>query len=428
LTSVRALATANSLQLSWDASAERGSRPSRAVGLALTLFLLACVFDPADRFLGLKVDFFLLAWLLTGVRLLWRGEMPSVHPQLLIYTGIFLLVPVASIAWYWVVDGSQPFEGLPLLKAYLLMTLALLLFIEKIDLLPRLALILTWLSVAIFGTVILLAAVPDLYGPIYVFGNATGIVFLDRRDYGAGLVLTQTYFVTSPMLVIPIAHYFGLWRDSPRRATRLKYFLLMAFNVAAMVLAGTRNNLVVAALLPLSLFFLSARRKIVARAIVILAVVFLTAVFFENLRVLFDPREFSNSLKIALLDDYGALFSDPGTLLLGQGLGAYHSWAARGGVYLFVSELTYLEMVRSFGVFGALALLVLLLFPIAYVFFINRSSPEKNVVVGYAYYLVMCASNPNLFSSMGMLILAIVLANVFRTDSALLRREAGSTR
>jgi hypothetical protein len=44
------------------------------------------------------------------------------------------------------------------------------------------------------------------------------------------------------------------------------------------------------------------------------------------------------------------------------------------------------------------------------------------VVVGYVFYLGMCMSNPNLFSSMGMLILAIVLANIFMTDSVLARR------
>jgi hypothetical protein len=80
--------------------------------------------------------------------------------------------------------------------------------------------------------------------------------------------------------------------------------------------------------------------------------------------------------------------------------------------------------VRSFGILGALVMFALLAFPIVHAFLIDPSSRDRNVVVGYAFYLVMCVSNPNLFSSMGMLILAIVLASIFMADSAAARGPA----
>ena len=44
--------------------------------------------------------------------------------------------------------------------------------------------------------------------------------------------------------------------------------------------------------------------------------------FIGKLRVLLkNPAEFSNHIKLALLGDYGAIFSNPLTLLFGQGQG-----------------------------------------------------------------------------------------------------------
>ena len=62
---------------------------------------------------------------------------------------------------------------------------------------------------------------------------------------------------------------------------------------------------------------------------------------------------------------------------------------------------------------GALVMLALLLFPVANALFSQASRREGALAVAYLLYLMMCASNPNLFSSMGMLILAILLANIF---------------
>ena len=388
--------------------------------IALLLFLLACIFDPADKALGLKAYLFAFAWFISAIHFLWEGRLPRVHAGLVLYTALFIFVPVLSIVWYLSVDGAEPYEGLPLLKGYLLLTFAPLLFIERINLMPLLSGVLTSLAVAIIVVFAMVMTVPDLYSGFYLFGAVTGIVVLDNRDYGSGLVLTQIYFVTSPMLAIAIAYYFDRWHATPSQRARLGYLLLIALNVAGMVLAGTRNNLAVAVLLPLTLLFLNARDRLTTRVLAIIIGAAVIVAFFNQLMVLLDPNEYSNSLKLAMLDDYGAILDDARTLFFGQGLGAYETWPSRSYIYFYGSELTYIELIRNFGIFGAVVLILLLCFPVAYVFLVDRS--HRNVVVGYAFYLLMCASNPNLFSSMGMLILAVVLANLFIVESTRARR------
>lgn len=405
-------------------SFEAGGQRSRKILVpALVLFMLSCVFDPADRLLGLKVELFLVCWFVTVVLCAARRERWAIHPGLLIHTLLFISVPVVSIVWYWFVDGGKPFEGFQLLKGYILITLGALLFINRINVLPHLSAVLTLLSIAIIGVFVALTLQPELLALLHMFGESTGIVLVDNRDYGAGLVLLQVYFVTSSMLAISIAHYFHRARTAQARRRKLWYGALMLVNVCAMLLAGTRNNIAVALLLPLVLFFLYSKHKVINAIVCGAFLTFLAVMFFDEIRLMLDPTEVSNNIKLLLLKDYGEFFSDPVGLLFGQGLGAYHYWEAKG-TYFYVSELTYLELIRNFGAFGAMLMLGLLLFPLLYAFVLYRSFDEKHIIIGYAFYLVMCISNPNLFSSMGILILSVVLANIFLYDRGVTRHAA----
>jgi hypothetical protein len=383
-----------------------------ALNFALVLFFAACIFDPADRLLGLKVPLFIACWLIALASCALSREKCYVHIDLVRYTLLFLLVPVLSVASYWAVDGGEPFEGFQLLKGYLLVTLGALLFTQRIDALPHLAALLTALALAIIGVFVTLLVAPGLAVPLRLFGNATGMLYLDSRDYGSGLVLSQVYFATSPMLAISVAYYYHLARVSSVTKRKLAYYAAAVVSIVAMPLAGTRNNIAVAIFLPLTLSVVYGKNRVASGIAALAFALGLVIVFFDEIAVLLNPLEFSNNLKLALLDDYANLLSQPSVLLFGKGLGSYDYWTPRGSEY-FVTELTYLELFRTFGVLGALLVLALLLFPLLYAFFVRPAFTQGHIVIAYAFYLVMAVSNPTLFSSLGILILAIVLANIF---------------
>jgi hypothetical protein len=125
-----------------------------------------------------------------------------------------------------------------------------------------------------------------------------------------------------------------------------------------------------------------------------------------------NPAEESNSVKIGMLNDYYRVFSDPVYLLFGQGLGSYFNTSLRG-MESYITELTYLEVFRNFGLLLGLVMMFLITYPIIYTFYIDTTFNIKHVVVGYITYLIMNATNPLLFSSGGMLILSILIANIF---------------
>ena len=165
-------------------------------------------------------------------------------------------------------------------------------------------------------------------------------------------------------------------------------------------------------LLPAALWFYFSRDKAKVALLGLVLLAFVTVMFFTELRSFFDPGEYSNRIKLALLGDYIRVLSDAQVLFLGQGLGAYEYWEAKEG-YAYISELTYLELFRNFGFPGGLVMLSLVLFPLWHAFFRSRSQELRAVAIGFGLYIIMCASNPNLFNSMGVLILSVLLARIY---------------
>ncbi len=451
--------------------------------LVLLLFLLVCIFDPANRLTGAKVWLFLLGWIVTLICFFSRPKSrPYLPSGLLFYTVVFLAIPLLSIGWYLVTNGSQPYAGFGLLKGYLLVTLAAMLVVNRVDLLPSLCGVLSALALVIVIVFLMVKLNQKLFLVLWEFGKEYGIVLPDCRDYGSGQAWLQIYFVTSPMLVIAIAYYFNKAWCASGIGGRLFNGGLVVLNVLGMFTAGSRNNMFGALLLLFLLLFFHMKHKVLALVATGGMVLILTSLVFNsgvgtffacsstpaapvesspvasfnprehsssipaapvesspgalsNPRehssstsaapvesspgALFNPREYSNSIKLALLEDYKHIFSDPVNLILGQGLGAYHYWEAKGKAF-FISELTYLEMIRNFGLLGALVMLGMLLVPIWYAFVMQKSLSQKALALGYGVYLIMCFSNPNLFSSMGILILSILLGKLYLSHNRIM--------
>ena len=397
--------------------------PRGMLGFLLLLFALSCVFDPADRVLSFKVWLFLLCWAVTFCARTFSRMQAGVSLGLLIYTLLFILIPVLSIGRFLLTNGSVLFEGFSLLKGYLLITLVPMLVLNRINLLPRLCAVLTVLALTVIGVFIAMRLDPDIYAVMTLFGQSTGIALVGKQDYGSGVTLLQVYFVTTPMLVISIAHYFSRAHSDPRPTAKRLFWGLVVINVVGMLLAGTRNNILVSVLLPIALSVIYARNKTIGALFSLAVVAALAVVFADELGAFFDPTETSNSIKLSLLEDYSRIFSDPLSLIFGQGLGAYYHWES--GSDFYITELTYLELVRNFGLLGAVVMLGLLLFPVGHAFAANRSRGDKAIALAYAFYLAICATNPNLFNSMGILILSVILGNIFLPDG---NKEKSSTR
>ena len=393
------------------------------VRLPLLAFVIICVFDPADRILGAKVWVFVALWVATCIAGLLASDEICLPAGLLLSVLLFIIIPLLSILWYYLSDGTQPYAGFSLLKGFLLVSIAIVMVANRVDVLPFLSATLTILALMTVAILVALKLDPSLFAILRRIGSDTGLVVgLFVRSYGEASNFVQINVVTSPLLAISIPYYFDRAMSEPAVRSKLLYLALAAISVVGMLLVGSRNQAAAALLLTFLLWPLYTQHVARNMLMSLGALAVLALPFVGKLRIFLNPDELSNHIKLTLLGDYTRIFSDPLTLLLGQGLGAYYRWSTSGRPdfeltgenFYFNTEITYGEMVRYFGLPGAVFMVALLLFPVANAFLANTNARQRALALGFLAYLGMSATNPFLFSSNGMLLFSVMLANTFQ--------------
>lgn len=380
---------------------------------SIVAFIFVTIFDPADVVLGLKVPLFILCFITGGLFLIGHNNGRIYIPMpLIIYTLLFISIPLFSIFIYYLRSGADPYEGFAMFKAYLFIFFAILLVVTKIDVTKYLCSVLSIMSVCIISLFIFLIIFPDYFLLINAIGNETEIFSSDQRSYGGDLIYQQAYFVCSPMLVIPIAYYLYRFRES--KNTDFLSLILLIVSFFGLLLAGSRNNMFAALFMLPSLYIIFSRKKILPIVLTSSFLIIFILINANEIAALLDPSEVSNSTKLGYLPDYALIFSDLNNLFFGQGLGSYYNFSILSYPY-FITELTYFELFRNFGLILGLLMFIMLIYPI----FISlrlekRALLQKYMAIAYSFYLIMCFTNPNLFNSLGILILCILISGLYR--------------
>lgn len=241
------------------------------------------------------------------------------------------------------------------------------------------------------------------------FWSDREVALFSTRDYD-GIEFPYIYFFASPMLLTLLSY------DGLRLLERLTIArtLSILVPVGALILSGTRANIILAGggfvIVCLWNFLESAGAR---RAVFLSGAAFLSFVVIQHdfIVAMFNPNEYSNSVKIGYLASYLSMLSDPVTFLWGQGFNA-HVWSDEFAGMLTgtasKTELTYLEFLRVFGVPVSLGFLLILGVLIKGL----GALPEKYQWLGPAVILNLLVSilNPYLFSTNGMLLLGVAAA------------------
>ena len=382
----------------------------KAILLLLFCLLLVAVFDPADQIFHIKVPLFVAVWVLTTVNYFLRKCPSTVPLNLLIYViGFSVLIPLWSICWYFSQNGAlDGYDGFNYLKGYLFLTLCIPLTLEEIDVKPMFCLILTVQAVLAAFIYIITLRSPVAFAAVYGFGSEYGVFVHTDRTYGE-MHISQPYFVTSPLLVIAIS-YFTFKCVVSKGRKRILYLLLLIINVVGMLRSGTRNNMIASIMTFLLVWLWYSKKKVFLACSMVLLLAALAFMQWGTIQAMMSPDDVSNAVKVQFVRDYMLLLSEPKTLLLGQGLGAAFNSTERG--YVTISEITYMELLRSYGILFGVPMLLGLFYPLKRLM-MHRWKPVHFLYIGYAVYLYLCTANPLLVSSSGMLVFSIVLAATF---------------
>jgi hypothetical protein len=323
--------------------------------------------------------------------------------------GFTFLIPLWSICWYFSQNGAlDGYDGFNYLKGYLFLTLCIPLALEKIDLVPMLSYVLTIQAALASFVYVITSNNPIALAFVYGFGSEYGVFSMSDRTYGETHI-SQPYFVTSPLMVIPISYFtFKCFVSKGRK--RILYLLLLILNVMGMFRSGTRNNMIASVVTLLLVWLWYSRRRVLLACSIVMLVAAVAFIQRSTIQAMMSPDDVSNTVKIHFIRDYILLLSEPKTFLLGQGLGAAFNSTERG--YVTISEITYMDLLRSYGVLFGVPMLLGLLYPLRRLAN-HRWKSVHFLYLGYAVYLYLCTANPLLVSSSGMLVFSIVLAQTF---------------
>jgi hypothetical protein len=374
----------------------------RLLLLALIGLVFVSLLDPADQILHLKAPFFIAVMLVWSFR---RGITgPTVSLTVWILTlAVGIVLPAAftaiGILNSTVHSGDAP---LALLKSFLFLLLLPMLISEDIDLLSlmmRMSLVVALVTLAM---AVIHRFSPVVFLGVYEFTIAkqNAVITVSRDSFGIGLGMF--YYKTSPLMIFPLAYYAS--RFFQPLSGRWHAFCMTLVYSAALLVSGTRANALAALFVLGTITLVRVRRTAGWQGAMALAALGIAVASATIVPKAFDKQESSNGVKLAHIRSYEEEFSAKLPVLLwGEGANSgfysegYQDWTT-------TSELTYIEMVRLFGI----PVTVLLCAGLVWMGYLLGAKGAWPMALAYMAYLAISASNPLLISSTGLLAVCAV--------------------
>jgi hypothetical protein len=214
------------------------------------------------------------------------------------------------------------------------------------------------------------------------------------------------FYKTSPLLVFPLSYFLHRIFIDRRKRRQLFQVIITILIATSLFLSGTRAN-ILSMLFIISFYllnFIYQKSKYVFTFLILMIVFIILLKLPSTIQIIFDANEESNQIKFAHATSYIEVFNNWNILLFGQGLGSsFYSFAYNKEI--LNSELTYLELIRIWGLFLSFLFFIFLMIPL-----IAEISAKKFsfIFVAYISYLFICGTNPLLLSSTGMISLVFV--------------------
>jgi hypothetical protein len=377
-----------------------------ALVCAVSAFVAVALLDPADKIFHLKVPLFALAFCIWVIRVAWGVVAPGTPKMWAVLLFFAFVLPVTAtvvgLLGHALPDGEPSFG---VVKSSAMILLIPVVLTERIDLTKH---IVGWsLSTALLtlGMVAIKFVFPVAFYALFDFTIEKGNAYISPRNM-LGLGIGGFYYATIAVVVFPIAYWFRNLLYRPRK--RISFFFVAIF-LAAMLCSDSRATALAGYIVVAGLLFqrIRARAGMIPAAALLLIVVAVPAGLFMSF---FRFDNDSNNIKLGHGVSYAVLFEDsPEYLLWGQGADTeFYSQGTQSK--MSSTELSYLELVRQFGVPASALILFALFYPI--VGLARLTDAKAYFAIPYSLYLFEAATNPLLVSSTGLLVVSAAWAMI----------------
>ncbi len=379
--------------------------------LMILLLLADVIIDPGNLIFHAKYILFALVFLF------WIPEVLHKKPEIpvklwwaVFFVSVFMPFYALSISILNHSLQNTPPGTFVYFNSFFFFAVILVIVSEKTDLTTYFNYTSLLIVIITLGLYFLLLLNPGNFGKLYhYFVEEKQTTVYALRDYGK-VTLLMIFYKTSPLLVFPLSYYLYMLFIRNRK---IRISVVMVFFLSVtLFLSGTRANLLSMIIIWFFYFgfFLFRKSKISFLWIVAGFTVILFFILPPLAEGLFNRNEASNVIKFGYLSSYSNFFNHHWiSLLLGQGVGGSF-YAAGLDRWIDVSELTYLELIRVWGLPVGLSFIVFLFLPLIKEI---RNKNISHLFIAYLAYLFISGTNPLLMSSTGMLVLVYVFSKVF---------------
>ena len=373
---------------------------------ALTVLVIAfagvVLLDPGDNILHLKLPLLILVVSVWVVRVVCGVATPGSLRTCACVLFFALILPATASLISLMGDTLPVGEPLKfqLIKEFSVILIIPVVISEGIDLIIP---ILRW-SIIIALLTLSLATLHLVAPPLFAVAQGLAVesgnaIIRNRAELGLGI--GSFYYKTASVLVFPIAYHL---RDLLNGQRTLRSTILMLLFIAAVLCTDSRAILI--AVFIVAVWFATQKLKVTIgwtpALFALLVMVALPAGYFA---AFFHPDELSNAAKLGHIRSYAALFNDHPTYLL-WGQGADTEFYTEGfGDKAALTELSYLDLIRWFGIPLAALIMGAVVYPI-FTIVQRGDATSLYLVVPYVAYLWEAASNPLLVCSFGALVVS----------------------
>jgi hypothetical protein len=374
-----------------------GLRFYEVLRICTIALVFAGLLDPSDLLFHLKIPAF------AAILIVWISRRGYTSTHLSPMTWITTLSFAFLIPLLWTLIGmlhanvhtaEYPFALLKTLLFILLVPVLIGADIDLASLIIRMGIIVVIATLAL--VILFLTSKRLLVLIIPRLKDLNEVMITPSRDL-FGLGLGTFYYKTCALLMLPFSYCFNV---ALQRTVRRKLAVLLALLFAAVLLAsGARAN-VIAMLCVAAILSVRAMHKSFGRiAALSVAVVCFGLVAAVSIPQITNVREASYAEKLRIYQSYNREFDiNPSALLWGEGAGS-EFYTEDGHGWTSSTELSYLELLRVFGMPMTIMVIACLLW-LDYRLFVTGA---QALAWGFLGYLAICASNPLLLSSTGLL-------------------------
>lgn len=243
------------------------------------------------------------------------------------------------------------------------------------------------------------------------------IVTIDSKIEYMGITFPMFYWGSLPSMTIVLGYYlYKVFSEY-----KFKYLIFTILVAIPFLISGSR----VPILIPFAcLYFVmsfsikNCNNKFVRYSFYILPIIIGMFIIYISYMLASDLTQTSNAAKYGHVDSYLDLFaSHPEYIFWGQGVGSKF-YTVGFGRMTDITELTYFEILRVYGLFG-IPLMCVIIYPIYKLWKHRKYGLVYSMIWSYIVFLVSAGTNPKLLNTAGMIVVVVMYSFLYNYKNLL---------